>query len=284
MINTNLVLDVSHNLEKNLNKLIYNRDLDNYLENASEEQILKAYLAGMMFKVSLSDAEYIKYLDAYDKKTAKTIISITNKIVSKNKDLFDSYDFKKTDVKEFKRYINKKVLKKGTTFVHSKNVALAASTDKIIKLIYKSGKRLGKGDNIIHNIYDTYYEIDLFSRRLYLRKLLDANGRYTEIASLMSGIYLAYEKLIEKIHQERIDDSDIVLKIFESAQKNIEENNHYEEYFNQCRVFFKNICQDGSVFFEVLEDKSIEEYLMFVLLAEEHINKIKEKFARFDNL
>ncbi len=284
MINTDLVLDVSHNLEKNLNKITYNRDFDNYIENASDDLIFRCYLAGMMFKVSLSDPEYIKRSDIYDKKTTKLIINMTNKIVAKKKDLFSAYTFKTTNAKEFKSFINKKVLKKGTTFVHSKNVALAADTDKIIKLIYKSGKRLSKGDSILHNIYETYYEIDIFSKRLYLRELIDANGRYTEIAALMSGIYLAYEKLIERLHEERQDNADILLEMFDSAQKKVEEDNHYKEYFDQCRVFFKNICQDGSVFYEVLENKTIEEYFMFVILAEEHINKIKEKFARFDSL
>ncbi len=284
MINTDLVLDVAHNLGKNLNKIIYNRNFDEYLEKANEEQIFKAYLAGMIFKVSLDDPEYIKYFDAYNKKTAKIIINATNKIVSKNKDLFDKYTFKTTNAQEFKKYINKNVLKKGTKFVPSKNIALAADTDKVIKLIYNSGVKLSKGDSILHNIYKTYYEIDLFSKRLYLKELLDANGRYTEIAALMSGIYLAYEKLIEKLHDERLDDSRIVLEMYESAQKKLEEDNHYKEYFEQCRIFFKNICQDGSVFYEVLEDKSIEEYFMFTLLAEEHIESIKEKFARFDRL
>ncbi len=284
MINTDLVLDVSHNLEKNLNRLIYNRDIDSYVENTNKDQILKAYLAGMIFKVSLKDPEYIKYLNTYDKKTAKLIFNTINKITSKNSDLFSSYNFKLTDAKEFKRFLSKKVLKKGTAFVYSKDVALAAKTDKIIRLIYKSGKSLSKGDSILHNIYETYYEIDLFSKRLYLRELIDANGRYTEIAALMSGIYLAYEKLIERLHEERQDNSSVILEMFQSAQKKLEENNDYQEYFDQCRVFFRNICQDGSVFYEVLENKTIEEYFMFALLAEEHINKIKEKFARFDSL
>ncbi len=285
MINTNIVLDVTHNLEKNLNKLVYYNDFDSFVERASDETILKIYVAGMIFKISLEDPDYIKYLDVYNKHMAKIIINKIPKIISMRKDLFEKYDFKKTDKEEFKKFIFEKVLKEGTTFVPSKNVALAAGTDKIINLIYKSGKKLAEGGSILHNIYEVYYETDAFSKKLYLRELIDAHGRYTEIAALMSGIYLAYEKLIEKIHIERIDDSSKILEKFEYAKNEVEsEESSYIEYFEQSRVFFKNICQDGSVYFEVLEDKSIEEYFMFTLLAEEHIESIKEKFARFDRL
>ncbi len=284
MINTDLVLDVTHNFEKNLYKVISNRNFEEFLDRASDDQIFKAYLTGMLFKVSLAYPEYINYMGTYDKKTVKLVENRINEIISSRSELFSKYTFKKTSTKDFKRFIDKTVLKSGTTFVKSKNIVLAANTDKVIKLIYKSGKKLGKGENIIRNIYRTYYQIDLFSKKLYLRELIDAQGRYTEIAALVSGVYLAYEKLIEKMHEERIDDSELILSKFELAESKIEENTEYKDYFDQCRIFFKNICQDGSVFYEVLENKKIEEYFMFVLLAEEHIKAIKEKFARFDSL